>query len=60
MENLLKEQSASPSAKRIAGKIHAFWDVKEDYNLPDEDFLEFECNHVIQPCTFQLVRRANC
>lgn len=40
----------------VAGKIHAFWDFKEDYNLPDVDFLEFESDHVIQPCTFQLVR----
>jgi len=39
----------------VAGKIHAYWDVKEDYDLPDVDYLEFESEHVIQQCTFQLV-----
>lgn len=39
----------------VAGKIHAYWDVKEDYDLPDVDYLEFESDHVIQPCTFRLV-----
>ncbi|NYB73437.1 hypothetical protein HZF24_04720 [Sedimentibacter hydroxybenzoicus DSM 7310] len=39
----------------VAGKIHAYWDVKEDYELADVDYLEFESDHVIQQCTFQLV-----
>ena len=39
----------------VSGKIHSYWNVKDDYKMPDVEFLEFEADHVIQPCTFRLV-----
>ncbi|MFV0467261.1 MAG: hypothetical protein ACK5ML_14580 [Lachnospiraceae bacterium] len=39
----------------LSGRIHSYWNVKEDYEMPDVDALEFEADHVIQPCTFRLI-----